>query len=73
MKGSFLVTAGIIIVVTGLLFIYKDSLPLIKQLGKLPGDIHIKKDGFSFYFPVVTCILVSIVISLVLYIINRLK
>jgi Protein of unknown function (DUF2905) len=35
-------------------------------LGRLPGDIHIERDGFSFHFPIVTCVIVSIVLSLVL-------
>ena len=39
--------------------------------GKLPGDIHVQKEKFSFYFPIVTCILVSVVLSLVMWIFNR--
>ncbi len=40
-------------------------------LGRLPGDIHIVRDGFSFYFPVTTCILVSVVVSVVIWIFRR--
>ena len=52
---------GILFVLVGLLF------PFLRDigLGRLPGDIVIKKENSSFYFPIVTCILVSIVISLI--------
>ena len=58
---------GILFVFVGLLF------PLLKDigLGRLPGDIVIKKEKSSFYFPIVTCILVSIVISLILMFLKK--
>lgn len=71
--GKSLVFIGLAIAVTGLLFMYKDSIPLIKNLGRLPGDINIKRENFSFYFPVVTCILLSIIASLVFYVIGKLR
>ncbi|CAJ97076.1 conserved hypothetical protein [Cupriavidus necator H16] len=40
-------------------------------LGRLPGDIHIVRDGFSFYFPITTCILVSVLVSVVIWIFRR--
>jgi len=40
-------------------------------LGRLPGDILIQRGGTSFYFPIVTCILISIVLSLLLWLFNR--
>lgn len=55
-----LVIIGIVIVVAGLLWPWLSKLPL----GHLPGDIVIKRENFSFYFPITTMILVSIVISL---------
>jgi len=39
--------------------------------GRLPGDIHIVRDGFSFYFPITTCILVSLLLSILLWLIRR--
>jgi hypothetical protein len=47
--------------------------PLLGKLGlgHLPGDIVIRRDNFSFYFPVVTCILISLVLSLVFWLANR--
>jgi len=58
---------GILFVLVGLLF------PLLKDigLGRLPGDIVIKKEKSSFYFPIVTCILLSIVISLILMFLKK--
>nr|WP_170295529.1 DUF2905 domain-containing protein [Chengkuizengella sediminis] len=43
------------------------------QLGKLPGDIFIEKENFKFYFPITTCILISVAVSLIFYIIRLLK
>ena len=71
--GKLLLAAGIIITVCGLLLMYKDSIPFIRELGSLPGDINIKKGNFSFHFPVVTCILLSIAASFIIYIIGKLR
>ena len=62
-----LIIIGILFVLIGLLF------PFLRDigLGKLPGDIVIKKEKSSFYFPIVTCILVSIVISLILMFLKK--
>lgn len=59
--GRFLITAGLIILAVGFLFLVADKLPI----GKLPGDINIEKNGFKFFIPVTTCILVSIAITLI--------
>ena len=58
---------GILFGFVGLLF------PLLKDigLGRLPGDIVIKKEKSSFYFPIVTCILVSIIVSLILMFLKK--
>ena len=60
-QKSFIII-GILFILLGLLY------PLLKDLGlgRLPGDIVIKKENSSFYFPIVTCIVVSVVISLIL-------
>jgi hypothetical protein len=42
-------------------------------LGKLPGDVRVERDGFSFYFPVVTCFLLSVLLSLVVWLILALS
>jgi hypothetical protein len=67
--GKILLIVGGAIIVLGLIFIFAPQIPF---LGKLPGDINIKKDDFSFYFPVVTCILVSIVLTIIVNVIIRL-
>lgn len=58
---KFLITLGVILLVAGLLW------PFIAKLGlgRLPGDIAIKREGFSFYFPITTMIIVSIVLTLI--------
>jgi len=66
--GKTLIYLGIVIVVAGVLVSVSDRLP---WLGHLPGDIHIERERFSFHFPLTTCIVVSIVISLVAYLLKR--
>ncbi len=68
--GRLLLIVGVILIVAGLLVTYA---PRIPHLGKLPGDIRVERENFSFYFPLATCILVSILVSLVMYLINRWK
>lgn len=62
-----LIVIGIAIVAVGLLWPWLSKLPL----GQLPGDIVIRRENFSFYFPVTTMILVSVAISAVLWLFNR--
>ncbi|HOK41357.1 MAG TPA: DUF2905 domain-containing protein [bacterium] len=62
--GAFLFLTGLIICIVGILLFFSDK---IKFIGKLPGDILIKKDNFTFYFPITTSILLSIIISILLY------
>ncbi|MCM3543272.1 DUF2905 domain-containing protein [Priestia megaterium] len=62
--SKMLITLGGILVVIGLLWQF---------VGKLPGDIFIKKGNTTFYFPIVTCILVSVVLSLIFYVIDKFK
>lgn len=59
--GRFLITAGLVILAVGFLFLVADKLPI----GKLPGDVSIEKNGVRFFIPVTTCILVSVVITLI--------
>lgn len=63
-----LVTIGIILIAVGGIFLI---LPQIPFLGKLPGDIHIKKENFTFYFPFTTSIIISVIISFILYLLKR--
>jgi len=61
--GKLLIAIGVLIVIAGILLTFGKGIPF---LGKLPGDIRIQKDGFSFYFPLASCIVVSLVLTLVL-------
>jgi len=66
--GKVLIIIGIIIAVLGLLVSFGGRIPF---LGKLPGDILIRKDGVSFYFPIVTSLLFSVILTLILNFILR--
>lgn len=66
---SLLVLDGLIALV-GLLFLLAPRVPFI---GRLPGDISIERDGFSFFFPLATMLLVSLILTVVLNVIVRLK
>ena len=65
-----LIVLGLILLVAGLLLTYTNVFSILR-LGKLPGDISIKRENFSFYFPITTCILVSAVLTLIFYILRR--
>lgn len=66
--GKTLIYLGIVIVIAGVLMSLAGRLPWI---GQLPGDIHIERGRFNFYFPLTTCVVVSIVVSLVAYLFKR--
>lgn len=65
--GNLIILFGIILVFVGVLLniLSKFGLPM------LPGDILIKKDNFTFYFPIVTSILISIILTIILNLINK--
>jgi len=67
--GRTLIVAGAFLIVLGLLFLIGDRLPI--RFGRLPGDIAIRGRHGVFYFPIVTCLLVSAILSLVLWLIRR--
>jgi len=66
--GKMLIVAGIIFIIMGLAFLFGDKIPF---LGRLPGDISIQKERFSFYFPITTCIIISIVLSILFAIFRK--
>ena len=65
--GNWLIIIGLILLAGGLLI----KSGLFGWLGHLPGDIHVKREGFQFYFPLASMIVISIVVSLVLTIIRK--
>lgn len=66
--GKLLLILGIIVSIMGLFFIFGSKVP---GLGRLPGDIFIKKGALTFFFPIVTCILISIIVTLILSLFRR--
>ena len=68
--GKVLIVTGLVFVLIGTFLILFHKIPF---LGKLPGDILIRKERFTFYFPVVTSIVLSLVLSLIFYLINKFK
>ena len=64
---AWLITIGLVLVAVGLLWPWLGKL----GLGRLPGDIVVARGSFSFYFPIVTCLVVSVVLSLVFWLLNR--
>lgn len=66
--GKLIIILGISLVVIGLLMTFAPKIPL---LGKLPGDFYFKRGNASFYFPLATSILVSLIISIILGVIFR--
>lgn len=66
--GKLLIFIGIILVLVGIMFTFTGKIP---WFGKLPGDIYIKKENFTLYFPLATSILLSIALSLVMFFLGR--
>ena len=66
--GKTLIYLGLLLVIVGVVFSLAGKLP---WLGHLPGDTTIQRERFTFYFPLATCILISLIISLVLYFFRR--
>jgi ribose/xylose/arabinose/galactoside ABC-type transport system permease subunit len=67
--GRLLITLGLAVAALGVLVSFAEKLPI--RLGRLPGDIVIRGRHSVFYFPLVTCLLISVVLSLVLWLINK--
>jgi hypothetical protein len=67
--GRLLIAMGLVLLAAGLLVTFAGRLPL--HLGRLPGDIRIHGRNFGFYFPLATCILLSIVLTLALWLLRR--
>ena len=65
--GRFLIIFGLVIVIVGVLL----SLGLGNWMGRLPGDLRIERGNSAFYFPIVTCIVISVVLSLLFSLFRR--
>ena len=65
--ARFLIVLGLAMLVIGLLWPYLSQI----GLGRLPGDIVIERENMTFYFPLMTCLLLSVLLSLVFWVVNR--
>ncbi len=66
--AKLIILMGALLVIVGIILYFFKGIPF---LGKLPGDIHIEKKNFSFHFPITTCILLSVILSIILYLISK--
>lgn len=67
--GRTLIVLGVVLVVAGILVTLGDKLPF--RIGHLPGDIEIRGKNSVFYFPLMTCVLLSVVLSLAMWLFGR--
>ena len=70
LMGKMLFVFGVVIAGVGLILIFFDKIPF---LGKLPGDINIKRESFQFFFPVTSSIIISIIVSAIFWLFSYLK
>ena len=66
--GKILILLGIVMIVVGGLFLFGSKIPFI---GRLPGDIAIQRKNFSFYFPITTSIIISIILSFIMWLLSK--
>lgn len=66
--GKVLIAFGLLIVLAGVVLVLVGRVP---WLGRLPGDIHVQRGNFTFYFPLATSLLLSVVLTLILYFLGR--
>ncbi len=66
--GWVLIIIGLVVVVIGALLIFEGKIPF---LGKLPGDIIIRRENFTLYFPIVSMLIISAIISLILLFVRK--
>ncbi|OGS47258.1 MAG: hypothetical protein A2539_01855 [Elusimicrobia bacterium RIFOXYD2_FULL_34_15] len=66
--GRVLIISGVILFLIGIMLVFHVKIPYI---GKLPGDIYIKKENFTFYFPLMSSIIFSILFSFILWLFSK--
>jgi Protein of unknown function (DUF2905) len=69
--GRAIVILGLVIAAIGLVIWIAPSIPLVNRLGRLPGDILVRRGNFTFYFPVVTSIVLSLILTLLFALLRR--
>jgi uncharacterized membrane protein len=68
--GRLLIVIGILLIVLGLILTHSNFFTLLK-LGRLPGDTSYRRGSFSFYFPLTTCVVLSIILMLIIYLFKK--
>jgi len=68
--GKLLVIAGLVLVVVGGLLMFSDRLPFLR-IGRLPGDVIYRRGNFTLYFPIVTSIVISLILTLLFYVFGK--
>ncbi len=68
--GKILIGVGLVIVLAGIALMFADKIPLI---GKLPGDIVVRKKNFTFYFPITTLVVLNLALWLIIWLIGKIK
>lgn len=68
--GRLLIIVGVVFIILGIILSYTNFLSYFK-LGRLPGDISVKRDNFRFYFPITTSILLSLILTLIVYLVKK--
>ncbi len=66
--GKILIIIGTTILIVGIIILFAGKIPFI---GKLPGDITIRRENFTFYFPIATCIIISVILTLIIYALKK--
>lgn len=68
--GKLLIVVGVVLVIAGIIVYFAGD--KLSWLGRLPGDIRIERENFKFYFPITTMIIISIIVTLIIKIIQKL-
>ena len=68
--GKYILFIGIVLVIAGLVLYFGGD--KLKWLGRLPGDIRVEKEGFRFYFPITTMLLISVLLTILINLIRKL-
>ena len=66
--GKILISIGLLLAILGVIFTFGNKLPFV---GSLPGDLAVERKNYSFYFPVATCIIISVVMSFILWLFSK--
>ena len=68
--GKILITVGVVFIGLGILLLFSDRLSFLR-IGRLPGDVIYRRGNFTFYFPIVTSIVLSLVLTLLFWVFGR--